>query len=74
MELQAKEWMLFVKYIIYKGPLYRTSISLGVVLNTALIQPSIQVLFSFCDMSPSFPFHRQLNPTQTNAAYEYAHV
>jgi hypothetical protein len=58
MELQAKEWMLFVKYIIYKGPLYRASLSLEVALNAAVIQPSIQVLFSFCDMSPFFPFSR----------------
>jgi len=72
MELQAKEWMLFVKYIIYKGPLYRASVSLGVALNTALIQPSIQVLFSFCNMSPFFQLPRWLNPSHTNAAY--AHV
>jgi hypothetical protein len=58
MELYAKELMLFVKYITYKDPLYRASISLGAVLNTTLIQPSIQVLFSFCDMSPAFPLPR----------------
>jgi hypothetical protein len=58
MELHAKVGMLFVKYIIHNGPLYRASISLGAVLNTALIQPSIQVLFSFCDTSLFFPVPR----------------